>query len=271
MSDSPSKEMSFLDHLEALRWHLIRITVAILFGAMLTFSFKKILFDDILLAPAQTDFVTYRILCALAEKYNSPSLCIHDLNFTIISNSMAGQFTTHIWISFIAGIILVFPFILWEVWKFISPGLYKSERKYAFGFILISSLLFFIGVLFGYFIISPLSIQFLVSYQVSDLVKNYIPLSSYFSTLKSSVLASGIMFELPIVIYFLSKMGIVTPAFLRNYRRHAIVIVLVIAAIITPPDVLSQVVVSIPVLLLYEVSILISAVIYKKKQKELDA
>lgn len=271
MSSNPEKEMSFLDHLEVLRWHLIRISVAILVGAIATFSFKKILFDRILLAPSQTDFITYKWLCALGDKYNSPGLCIKELPFTLISNSMSGQFSTHIWISIVAGIILVFPFILWEVWRFISPALYTKERSYAAAFIIVSSLLFFLGVLFGYYIISPLSIQFLVSYQVSDLVHNYIPLGSYFSTLKSSVLASGIMFELPIVIYFLTKFGIVTPTFLRTYRRHAIVIVLIIAAIITPPDVLSQTIVSIPVLFLYEVSIIISAVIYKKQQKALQS
>ncbi len=263
------KEMSFLEHLEVLRWLLIRSTIAILIGAVLTFSFKKILFDDILLAPSKVDFVTYEYLCKLGEKMNSPGLCIKELPFEIVSNSMQGQFTTHIWISIVAGIILVFPYILYEVWRFISPALYNKEKKHAAAFIIISSLLFFIGVLFGFYIISPLSVQFLVTYQVSPIIKNLIPLSSYFSVLKSSVLASGIMFELPIIIYFLSKLGLVTPQFLRTYRKHAIVIVLILAAIITPPDMISQVIVTIPVLLLYEVSIWISAVIYKKQNKDL--
>jgi sec-independent protein translocase protein TatC len=269
--NTPVKEMSFLDHLEVLRWMLIRSTIAILIGAVLAFSFKEVLFDGILFGPSRVDFVTYRYLCELGDKIDSPGLCITELPFELISNSMQGQFSTHIWISFIAGMILVFPYILWEVWKFISPGLYKKEKRYASAFIIISSLLFFIGVLFGYYIISPMSIQFLASYKVSDTVKNLIPLSSYFSVMKSSVLASGIMFELPIIIYFLSKIGIVTPQFLRTYRKHAIIVVLILAAIITPPDVLSQIIVTIPVLILYEVSIIISAVIYKKQQKALIA
>lgn len=266
---TPVKEMSFLDHLEVLRWMLIRSTIAILIGAVLAFSFKVILFDVILFGPSRLDFVTYKFLCQMGERLNSPNLCITELPFELISNSMQGQFSTHIWMSFIAGMILVFPYILWEVWKFISPGLYAKEKRYASAFIIISSLLFFIGVLFGYFVISPLSIQFLASYKVSDSVQNLIPLSSYFSIMKSSVLASGIMFELPIIIFFLSKIGIVTPHFLRTYRKHAIVVVLILAAIITPPDLFSQIVVTIPVLLLYEISIFISSVIYKKQQKAL--
>lgn len=263
------KEMSFLDHLEVLRWLLIRSTVAILIGAILTFSFKNFLFDTVLFGPSKVDFVTYRYLCELGEKTNNQNLCIKELPFTIISNSMQGQFSTHIWISLVAGIILAFPYILYEIWRFISPALYKKEKKYAASFIIISTILFFIGVLFGYYVISPLSIQFLVSYRVSDIVLNYIPISSYFSVLRSSVLASGIMFELPIIIYFLSKFGIVTPTFLRTYRKHAIVVVLILSAIITPPDILSQILVTIPVLFLYEISIFISAAIYKKNEKGL--
>lgn len=262
------KEMSFLDHLEVLRWVLIRSTVAILIGAIITFSFKELLFDTILLGPSKVDFVTYRYLCDLGDRLGKPDICIKELPFTLISNSMQGQFATHIWISIIAGIILAFPYILYEVWKFISPALYKKEKLYASVFIIVSSLLFFIGIVFGYYVISPMSIQFLVSYKVSDSVQNLIPLSSYFSVLKSSVLASGIMFELPIIIFFLSKLGLISPTFLRTYRKHAIVIVLIVAAIITPPDILSQVIVTIPVLILYEISIFISAVIYKKKQQE---
>jgi sec-independent protein translocase protein TatC len=267
--EKEGKEMSFLDHLEVLRWVLIRSTIAIFIGAVIAFSFKNLLFDVILLGPAKVDFVTYQFLCDLGEKMDSPNLCVKELPFTIISNSMQGQFSTHIWISFIAGLILSFPYILWEIWKFISPGLYQKERRYATAFIMISSLLFFLGILFGYYVISPMSIQFLVTYKVSDAIQNLIPLSSYFSILKSSVLASGIMFELPIIIYFLSKIGMVTPQFLRTYRKHAIVVILILSAIITPPDVLSQIIVTIPVLLLYETSIIISAVIYKKQQKDL--
>jgi sec-independent protein translocase protein TatC len=263
------KDMSFLEHLEELRWHLVRSSVAIFSGAIVAFLFKKILFDKILLAPARTDFVTYQFFCDLGEKFNSPNLCIDKLPFTLQSLGMAEQFSTHIWVSFLAGLVIAFPFILWELWKFISPGLYDKERKNAGNFIIISSVLFFAGVLFGYYVITPLSIQFLGNYRVSDAVNSNIQISSYFSILRSAILASGLMFELPIIIYFLSKLGLVTPQFLKTYRKHELIVILILSAIITPPDILSQIIVTIPVMLLYEVSIFIASKISKAQEKEL--
>ena len=181
---------------------------------------------------------------------------------------MAGQFSAHIWTSIWAGVILAFPYVLYEVWKFISPALYENERKLARGFILTASLLFFIGVLFGYYLITPLSVNFLGSYSVSPEVRNQIDLNSYISVVRSSVISCGIIFELPIVVYFLTKLGVITPAFMRKYRRHAVIVVLIIAAIITPPDVVSQIIVSIPIMLLYEISIFISAYVLKKEQNK---
>jgi sec-independent protein translocase protein TatC len=181
---------------------------------------------------------------------------------------MSGQFSAHIWTSITAGFIMAFPFLIYEVWKFISPALYEKERKHAKAFIIISSFLFFVGVLFGYYIITPLSINFLGSYTVSDQVFNDIDLNSYISLVRASVIASGLIFELPILIYFLTKLGLVTPEFLRKYRKYSLIIVLVLAAIITPPDVASQIIVAIPILILYEISIYISKfVIYKEKKK----
>ncbi len=261
--------MSFLDHLEVLRWHLIRSTAAIFLGAIIAFLFKTILFDHILLAPARTDFFTYKFLCQMGDRFNSPNLCIDSLPFTLQSLGMSEQFSTHIWVSVLAGLVLVFPYIIWEFWKFISPGLYEKERKNASWFITISSVLFFLGVLFGYFVITPLSVQFLGNYKISDAVNSNIQISSYFSILKSAVLASGLMFELPVIIYFLSKLGLITPKFLRTYRKHAVVVVLILAAIITPPDVLSQIIVTLPVWLLYEASIIIADRMYKRQQKNL--
>jgi sec-independent protein translocase protein TatC len=181
---------------------------------------------------------------------------------------MSGQFSAHIWTSIWAGFIVGFPFVLYEMWKFISPGLYEKERKNSRGFILIASLLFFLGVLFGYYVVAPLSINFLGTYQVSEEVTNEFDLASYISTVRASVIACGILFELPIIIFFLTKVGLVTPEIMKKYRKIALVIVLILSAVITPPDVASQIIVAIPVLILYQVSIYISAMVLRKERKK---
>jgi sec-independent protein translocase protein TatC len=181
---------------------------------------------------------------------------------------MAGQFSAHIWTSIWAGFIVGFPYVLYEMWNFISPGLYENERKNSRGFILIASLLFFMGVLFGYYVVAPLSINFLGTYQVSKEVLNEIDISSFISTVRASVIACGIMFELPIIIYFLTKVGLVTPEILTKYRKIAMVLVLILSAIITPPDVASQIIVAVPVLILYQLSIYISARVLKNQAKK---
>ena len=262
--------MSFLDHLEELRWLLVRSTIAILIGGCVAFTFSSFIFENIIFAPKKADFVTYRIFCDLANKYDlDKSFCVTEIPFEIQSRQLDGQFTTDIWTSITAGFILAFPFILWEFWKFISPALYSKEKKYALSFLFSASMLFFLGVLFGYFLIMPLSINFLANYKISEVVKNDIDLDSYLSLVKTTVISCGLVFELPIIIYFLSKIGLVTGKFLRNYRRYAYVIILIVAAIVTPPDVVSQMTVTIPLVILYEVSILISARIAKNKEKEL--
>lgn len=266
----PGGEMSFLDHLEELRWLLVRSTIAILIGGCVAFTFSSFIFENIIFAPKKADFVTYRIFCDLANKYDlDKSFCVTEIPFEIQSRQLDGQFTTDIWTSITAGFILAFPFILWEFWKFISPALYSKEKKYALSFLFSASMLFFLGVLFGYFLIMPLSINFLANYKISEVVKNDIDLDSYLSLVKTTVISCGLVFELPIIIYFLSKIGLVTGKFLRNYRRYAYVIILIVAAIVTPPDVVSQMTVTIPLVILYEVSILISARIAKNKEKEL--
>tara|TARA_R110000772_G_scaffold146894_3_gene257310 strand:+ start:26 stop:868 length:843 start_codon:yes stop_codon:yes gene_type:complete len=264
------KEMSFLDHLEDLRWHLIRATLAIVIVATVAFIAKDFIFDVLIFGPKNPDFPTYKLLCRLATNIGlEDSFCFTEEQFRIQSRTMAGQFSAHIWTSIMAGFIIAFPYVLYEFWKFISPGLRENERSTSRGFILIASLLFFIGVLFGYYVVTPLSINFLGSYRVSDQVFNDFDLSSYIGLVRASVLASGIIFELPIIIYFLTKVGIVTPEFLRKYRKFALVIVLILSAVITPPDIASQVIVSVPVLILYEVSIYISKwVVRKQKRKE---
>ncbi|MBT8265252.1 MAG: twin-arginine translocase subunit TatC [Bacteroidia bacterium] len=269
MAKKPKNEMSFLDHLEDLRWHLIRATIGILIAGTLAFIFREFIFDTIIFGPKRMDFPTYKLLCRAATFIGlETSFCGDELPFIIQNRTMAGQFSAHIWTSVTAGLVVAFPYVIYEFWKFISPGMYENERKNARGFIIISSLLFFIGVLFGYYVVSPLSINFLGTYQVSAEVLNEIDLSSYIGLVRASVLASGLIFELPIVIYFLTKVGLVTPEFLKKYRKYALVIVLVISAIITPPDIASQIIVAIPVLILYQVSIYISKIVIKQQEKK---
>lgn len=266
----PKDEMSFLDHLEELRWHLIRSVLAIVIIATIAFIFKDFIFDVLLFGPKNKDFITYRWFCTISQTLGQgSSFCIDELPFRIQSRTVAGQFSAHLWTSVLAGFILSFPYIIYEFWKFISPGLYEKERKNARGFIFIASILFFIGVLFGYYIVTPLSINFLGNYSVSSEIFNDFDLSSYIGLLRASVLASGIIFELPIIIYFLTRIGVVTPEFLRKNRKISLVLVLSLSAIITPPDVVSQIIVSIPILILYEVSILIAKIVTKNQDKAL--
>jgi sec-independent protein translocase protein TatC len=262
------KEMSFLDHVEELRWHLVRSSVAIFFFGIIAFLMKDFIFNRILFAPKNADFLTYRMFCKVSNFFGTDGLCIEDIPFTFQSLEMAEQFSVHIWTSITVGFIIAFPFIIWEVWKFISPGLYEKERKGARSFIIISSFLFFIGVLFGYYIVTPLSVNFLGNYSVSNVIERNIKIGSYISLVRSSLLASGFIFELPIIMYFLTKMGLITPDFLKKYRKHALVIVLVLAAVITPPDIISQIIVAIPILILYELSIYISKVVIKRELKK---
>jgi sec-independent protein translocase protein TatC len=263
-----TEEMSFLDHLEELRWHLVRSTLAVFVFGIIAFLMKGFIFDTIIFAPKDANFITYRFFCSISKLFGTDGLCITEIPFKFQSLGMAEQFSVHIWTSITAGIILAFPFIIWEFWKFISPGLYENERKGAKSFIIISSFLFFAGVLFGYYVITPLSVNFLGNYSVSNLVERNIKIDSYISLLRSTVLASGLIFELPIVMYFLTKMGVVTPQFLKTYRKHALVVVLMLAAIITPPDIISQIIVTIPIMGLYEVSIFISKAVIKNELKK---
>jgi len=261
--------MSFLDHLEDLRWHLIRCIIAIFACGIIAFCFPSFIFDVIILGPQEMSFPTYQWLCNVANTFGfeDSTFCADEFPFDIQNRKMTGQFSIHIWTSIYAGFIVAFPYIIYQFWKFISPGMKTNERKNSRGFIITSSLLFFTGVLFGYYIILPLSINFFGPYSVSSIIENKIDIDSYVAILRASVLASGLIFQLPIIIFFLTKVGLVTPEFLKKYRKYALVIVLIFAAIITPPDVASQVVVAIPVLILYEVSIHISRIVIKKQNK----
>ncbi|MGY5850357.1 twin-arginine translocase subunit TatC [Salegentibacter sp. F14] len=267
---TPQEEMSFLDHLEDLRWHLIRATLAVVIAGSLAFLAKGFIFDVLLFGPSKGSFFSYDILCRISTAIGiDGGFCFDEMPFRIQSRTMGGQFSAHVWTSITAGFIIAFPYVIYEFWKFVAPAMHNNERRYAKGFIFISSLLFFTGVIFGYYVVTPLSINFLGKYQVSETVFNDFDLSSYIGLVRASVLASGLIFELPILIYFLTRIGIVTPDFLKKYRKYALVLVLILSAIITPPDIVSQIIVAIPVLLLYEVSIIISKVIYKQEQRKL--
>ena len=268
MGDPAEKEMSFLDHLEELRWHIVRSLLAVLVFAIGAFVFHRIIFDVIILAPKNPGFFTNEVLCNLGQWVGVKSLCINSKPFQVININMAGQFSTHIWVSIVAGIILAFPYIFFEFWRFLKPALHHKEKKYAHGAVFYSSLLFIMGVLFGYYLITPLSVHFLGSYSVSEQVLNQINLRSYISTVTSVTLASGVIFELPVLVYFLSKIGIVTPAFLKKYRKHSIIVILILSAIITPPDIFSQILVCLPLLVLYEIGIVISRRIERKQKLE---
>jgi len=263
--------MSFLDHLEQLRWHLLRSAAAILIFTVAAFLAKGFVFGIVILGPSKVDFITYRVLCQISDYLNVPPLCIDTLPFTIQSRQMTGQFSMHLTSSMVVGLIVSFPYLFWEVWKFIAPGLYSKERQAARGAVFFVSLLFFLGTAFGYFILAPLSINFLANYQLDPSILNEFDITSYIGTLSMLVLASAIMFQLPVVIYFLSMSGLVTAAMLKAYRRHSIVVILIVSALITPPDVISQVLIAMPILVLYEVGILVAKRLEKQRaQKELE-
>ncbi|WP_194775999.1 twin-arginine translocase subunit TatC [Pararhodonellum marinum] len=260
--------MSFLDHLEQLRWHLLRSIAAVFVFSLMAFLSKSFVFGQVILGPSKVEFVTYRTLCKLSDWLSIEALCIDQLPFIIQSRQMTGQFSMHLSSSLVIGLIAAFPYLFWEIWRFISPGLYDQERNAARGAVFFVSLLFFLGAAFGYFILAPLSINFLSNYQLDPSILNEFDIISYVSTLTMLVLASAIMFQLPVVIYFLSMSGLVTAAMLRSYRRHAIVFILIIAAVITPPDVISQVLIAMPILVLYEAGIMIAKRLEKRKKKE---
>ncbi len=253
------KEMSFLDHLEELRWHLIRSAIAIFVIAILVFVFRDFVFDKIIMGPKKSSFITYQFFCGLSE-----ATCFSPPEFKLLPRQMGEQFYTTLKVSAWLGFILAFPYIFWEFWKFIKPGLYKNEQKATSGVVIICSALFLLGVLFGYLIISPFAISFLVGFSVSPEIVSSPTLASYVSNMTMFTIPTGLLFELPIVVYFLSRIGVLTPAFMKKFRRHAIVLIFVLAAIITPPDITTQFLIGIPIILLYEVSILISARVEKK-------
>lgn len=265
----PKGEMSFLEHLEELRWVLVRSSAAIVLMACATYFISDWLFDVVIFGPTHVEFFTYQYFCKLSHQLGfAESICITELPFIIQNTEMEGQVNIFVWMCILGGFILSFPYILLQFWNFIAPALYEKERKGVKVFVFFSSLLFFLGVIFGYYVVVPMSVNFVATFSVSKVVVNQFTLDSYIGMFKTSVIASGLFFELPIIIFFLTKMGLVTPKFLRKYWKYAVVIILIIAAIVTPPDVVSQTIVAIPMLLIYEVSIFISVLVYRKQQRE---
>lgn len=266
--EEEESSMSFLDHLEQLRWHLLRSIVAVFVFTVAAFLAKSFVFGTVILGPSKPDFITYTTLCRVADALSIPALCIEELPFIIQSRQMTGQFSMHMTSSLVIGLIIAFPYLFWEIWRFISPGLHENERNSARGAVFFVSVLFFLGAGFGYFILAPLSINFLSNYQVDPSILNEFDITSYISTLSMLVIASAIMFQLPVIIYFLSMSGLVSSTWLRSYRRHAVVVILVVSALITPPDIISQLLISMPILVLYEVGIKIAVRLEKKRAKE---
>ncbi|MDN5216521.1 twin-arginine translocase subunit TatC [Fulvivirgaceae bacterium BMA12] len=268
---SEEKEMSFLDHLEELRWHLVRSVIAVFVFAVTAFVMKDFVWGTLILGPTRPDFFTFRLLCRLGEITGMNYFCIEELDFVIQSRKVTGQFTMHLTSSFVIGIICAFPYAFWEFWHFISPGLYERERRVSRGAVFFVSVLFISGVLFGYYVITPLSFNFMVNYKVAEEISNEFDITYFVTFVTTLVLACGILFQIPVVTLFLSKAGIVTPQFLRRYRKHAIVIILFVAAVLTPPDVISQILIAIPLTILYEFSISISARVEKKRLQDLES
>lgn len=266
------KEMSFLQHLEEFRWHLVRSALVIMIFAIAAFCLNDFLFDTVIFGPLRQDFISYKVLCSLGHKIGAGDvMCMTIKPAHLQTLSASEQFFNHMWISFLCGIILGFPFVLWELWKFVRPALKNKEIGPVKIFVVIASVLFLIGIFFGYYLLFPMSYNFLINYQVSSsgIVQTQNTFDDYISLISTMTLVSGIIFEMPILVYFLTRMTLLTPQFMRKYRKHAVIIILIAAAVITPsPDVTSQMVVAIPMYLLYELSVFVSAWVIKKHKLE---
>lgn len=268
--DEEPKEMSFVDHLEELRWHLIRAVASIVIFSVIAFLAKDIVFHDIILAPARTDFLSYRLMCDFGQSLGMEAFCIDEIGFTLQSRQMSGQLSMHMLVSVVLGLACAFPYAFWEIWRFVSPGLYQQERNNSRGAVFFVSVLFMLGLLFGYYVVSPISINFLAGYQVDPSIVNEFDLNSYVSTLTTLCLSCALMFQMPVIVFFFTKAGLLSPEVMKLYRRHAVIVILVISAIITPPDVVSQLLISIPLVMLYEASIWVSRYIRRSDLKKLN-
>lgn len=259
--------MAFVDHIEELRWHIIRALISILIGSIVVFINSSWVFDQIILAPAKDEFISYRVLCKLGDLVHIDAICMDALKIDFQNTELAGQFMMSFSVSFMLGFVIAFPYVFWEFWRFIKPALKPNELKYARGIVFWTSLLFFIGVFFAYYVVAPFTINFFANYQLSPMFKNIITMSNYYGTMSDLVLGIAVVFELPVIVYFLSRVGLLTPRIMRERRRHAILIIFIVAAVITPPDFFTIWLVAIPLIFLYEIAISISARVYKRRQK----
>lgn len=250
--EEKGNQMSFLEHLEELRWRLVKSAISIILFAILIWIYQTEIIDHLFLSMKDPTFITYKLLC----KYFS--ICTPEINIKIQSTAMGGQFSYAIMMSLMGGVVVAFPYVFYQIWSFIKPGLKQNEKSAVKGIVFYVSLLFFLGIGFGYYVVAPLCVQFFGTFQLSENIENIFTVSSYMSTIFSTIFYTGLMFLLPVVAYILAKIGIITADFLKKYRKHSIVAVLILAAVITPPDLISQVIVSIPLLLLYEISIFVT-------------
>jgi sec-independent protein translocase protein TatC len=262
--DGKGAEMSFFDHLDELRKVIFRSLVAIIIIAILVYLSSRFIFEEIIFGPLSNEFVTFRMFC------EHLGMCFDSTNIALKTNQLTEAFFVDLKVSFYIGIIASFPYIFYQLWGFIKPGLYDSEQKVTKGVVFVCSMLFFTGVAFGYFILSPFAIKFLGNYVVASIIENEVTLSSYVGSMTMFIIPSGVMFQLPLVVYFLAKLGLITPTFMRSYRKHAFVTILILAAILTPPDILTQFMIGVPIYGLYEISIFIAARETKKREKALD-
>jgi len=266
-----SVEMSFIDHLEELRWHIIRCVIAIIVGAIVIFIFINDVVDKILFAPAKPDFVSAQWFCNIGKKLGmGNALCFGDVNVKFQETAMTGQFISSFTVAFVGGFIVAFPYVFWEFWKFVKPALTPKELKKTRGVIFWVSFLFFLGVAFGYYVLTPFMVNFYFTYKLSDLIEIRPLFSDYLENLIYTTVGIGVLFQMPLLVMVLTRIGIVTAAFLKKYRRHAFLIILILAAIITPTtDPFSLGIVTIPLYLLYEASIIIASRINREKEREM--
>jgi sec-independent protein translocase protein TatC len=270
--DSETAEMSFIEHLDALRSHLFRSAIAVALGAIIMAVYNSFIVKKILMGPTHPDFPTYGFLCRVSRFLGlGTKLCMNGIQVRMQSNAVAGQFGVYFNIILIGGFIIAFPYVFWQFWKFVKPALTTKELKNSRGVIFWVSLLFFLGVFFGYFVIAPYTINFFANFSIDENIENIWTIASYFNTIVPLILGAGLAFQLPLVIYFLAKVGVVSAAYLRRTRKYAIVIMLIVSGIITPPDMLSQIVCTIPLAILYEISILLCVRVEKKQKEEENA
>lgn len=268
---SGSEEMSFIDHLEELRWHLIRSVIAIAVGAIAFFIYVREIVDRILLAPAKDDFITYGWFCKLSHALGlGDAICMKGVKVSFLSTQLTGQFISSFTISFVGGFIVAFPYIFWEFWRFIKPALSDKEKRNTGGVIFWVSLLFFTGIAFGYYVLTPFMVNFYFSYSLSPLIEIKPTFSDYLENLIYTTVGIGVLFQMPLLVMILAKIGIVTGTFLRKYRKHAFVLIVIAAAIITPStDPFSLAIVAIPLYILFEASIIVASRINKNQNKQM--